>query len=587
MKVAALMAPGRFPTVDHDPGLWWGAVAAKHEAVRYGANAAWWRGLCEPQAHGRLRSDLAWSQRLRGRLELSAAGLPFGERARAAARTLSYMGRKEHYASDVAFISGGANLAAFLETLNACQSEMIFGLGWGARVKAVDYADSASLCAYARRDTALSVTIEDSLRAFPVDAGFVAFSATSAEDLLTALIAARLLRRRMPRAHLCLADHGYENFSLQPHMQGLRESARLLGFFDSVVESKDEKDALVPALVAACARGAAPKGFLTARDFPMQPPPAAGGATPPADRAFSPERVFWTRVSPRRCYWSRCSFCAQNNKYDDPRPPSRSEIAGALGRLEALAAAGTRTFIFSDEALSPAMLRLLADGITERGLDIRWSCRSKLELSHTPELFESLARSGCYEVLYGLESISPRVQKLMSKHTRGLDAAAIKRIFLSMGRAGVGTHVNLIGGHPGDAVVDVEETVDFLLDVLPSVDSTTYVLNQFALFPDTPILLEPGRYGIVPAAGGDMASSYAFTVAGGARAEAEAEAVLAALPRLRKKLHDGLGWDRFGRGAGAEAAMDLYFGSGQGAVMKAGGLNPFANPLRQGEKTRR
>lgn len=586
MKVAALMAPGRFPTVDQDPGLWWGAVAAKHEAVRYGANAAWWRGLCESKTHGRLRADLGWSQRMRGRLELSAAGIPFGARARAAARTLSDMGRNQHYSTDAAFISGGVNMAAFLETLNACQSELTFGLAWGAKVKAVDYSDSASLCAYARLDAALAFTIEDSLRAFPVDAGFVAFSATSAEDLLTAMIAARLLRRRMPRAHLCLADHGYENFSLQPHMERLRETARLLGFFDSVIESKDEKDALVPALVAACARGDAPKGFLTAADFPIQPPPAAGGATPPEDRAFSPERVFWTRVSPRRCYWSRCSFCAQNNKYDDPRPPSRSEIAGALGRLEALAAAGTRTFIFSDEALSPAMLRLLADGITERGLDIRWACRSKLELSHTPELFEALARAGCYEVLYGLESISPRVQMLMSKHVRGLGAEAIKGIFQSMGRAGVGTHVNLIGGHPGDAVADVEETVDFLLDVLPSVDNTTYILNQFALFPDTPILLDPVRYGIVPAAGGDMASSYAFKVAGGAGAEAQAKAVLGALPRLRQKLHEGLGWDRFGRGAGVEAAMDLYFGSGQGAVMKAGGLNPFANPLRKAEKAR-
>lgn len=586
MKVAALTAPGRFPTVDHDPGLWWGPVAAGHEAVRYGANAAWWRGLCDTKAHGRLRGDFGWAQRMRGRLELSAAGLPFGERARAAARTLSDMRTKEYYASPVAFIAGGANLAAFLETLNACQGELSFGLGWGARAKAVDYTDSASLCAYARRDTPLSATVEESLRAFPVDAGFVAFSATAAEDLLTSMIAARLLRRRLPRAHLCLADHGYENFSLQPHMKGLRETALLLGFFDSVIESKDEKDALVPALVAAHARGDAPKGFLSAKDFPVQPPPSAGGATPPAEPAFSPERVFWTRVSPRRCYWSRCSFCAQNNKYDDPRPPSRAEIAGALGRLEALAAAGTRTFIFSDEALSPAMLRLLADGITERGLDIRWACRSKLELSHTPELFESLARAGCYEVLYGLESISPRVQKLMSKHVRGLDAPGIKRIFLSMGRAGVGTHVNLIGGHPGDDVADIEETADFLLDVLPSVDNTTYILNQFALFPDTPILREPGRYGIVPAAGGDMASSYAFTVAGGARAEAQAKAVLAALPRLRERLHDGLGWSRFGRGAGVEAAMDLYFGSGHGAVMKAAGRNPFANPLREAVKAR-
>ncbi len=580
MKIIALTPPGRFPTVDHDPGPWWGVAAASHDAVRFSANAAWWRGLCAPSAHGRLRADLGWSQRLRARLELSAAGLPFGARARAAAGALTDLRGPRPFASEEAAIAAGSKLAEFLEALNACQDELLFGLGWGVRAAGVDYSDSASLCGYARRDTILSAMVEDSLDAFPEDAGFVAFSVTSAEDLLTALIAARLLRRRSPRAHLCLADHGYENFSLQPHMEGLRRAGSFLGFFDSVVESKDERDALVPALATAHSRGAAPKGYLSSRSHPrLGSPVVGGGAVKLSAETFAPEQVFWTRVSPRRCYWSRCAFCAQNNKYDDPRPPSKAEVGAALDRLAAQRACGTRTFIFADEALSPAMLRLLAEGITARGLDIRWACRSKLELSHTPELFESLARSGCYEVLYGLESISPRVQKLMGKHTEGLDVEATRRILLSMGRAGVGTHINLIGGFPGDTVAEVEETVDFLVDVLPAVDGSTFLLNQFALFPDTPILHEPGSFGLVPAAPrGDMPSSYAFSVVEERRAESEA--VLAELPRLRRKLSDGLGWGRYGQGAGAAAALDLYFGTGHGAIMKACGRNPFANPLK-------
>lgn len=578
MKIVALTPPSRFPTVDHDPGLWWGAAAASHDAVRYSANAAWWRGLCKPSAHGRLRADLGRPQRLLHRLELSAAGLPFGARARAAAGALADLRGPRPFASAQASVAAGSKLAEFLETLNVCQDELSFGLGWGVRAAGVDYSDSASLCGYARRDTALSAMVEDSLAAFPEDAGFVAFSVTSAEDLLTALIAARLLRRRSPHAHLCLADHGYENFSLQPHMDGLRRAGSFLGFFDSIVESKDERDALVPALAAAHARDAAPKGYLSSRSHPgLAVPVAAAGAVRLPGETFAPEQVFWTRVSPRRCYWSRCAFCAQNNKYDDTRPPSRAEVGSALDRIAAQRACGTRTFIFADEALSPAMLRLLGEEISARGLDIRWACRSKLELSHTPELFETLARSGCYEVLYGLESISPRVQKLMGKQTAGLDAEATRRILLAMGRAGVGTHINLIGGFPGDTVGDVEETVDFLIDVLPAVDGATFFLNQFALFPDTPVLREPGRFGIVPVTPrGDMPSSYAFSAVEERRGEAEA--VLAALPGLRRKLSDGLGWGRYGRGAGAAAALALYFGTGHGALMKAGGRNPFANP---------
>jgi hypothetical protein len=580
MKVVALTPPGRFPTVDHDPGLWWGPVASAHEAVRFSANAAWWRALCRPSAHGRLRPDLTWAQRLRHRLELSAAGLPFGERARAAGAAIADLCGPRPYARAEAFVAAASRLNEFLEAVNAAGSGLTVDLGQGPRAAGVDYADSGSLADYALCDGPLAATVEASLDGFPADAGFVAFSVTSAEDLLTAMIAARLLRRRLPGAHLCLADHGYENFSLSPHLEGLRRTGRLLAFFDTVVEAKDERDGLVPALAAAHARGRAPRGFVSARSHPgLAVPVRADGPVPPADDAFGPERVFWTRVSPRRCYWSRCAFCAQNNKYDDPRPPSKAELGPVFERLAALRAAGTRTFIFSDEALSPALLRLLAAGIIERGLDIRWACRSKLELSHTPELFELLARAGCYEVLYGLESISMRVQELMDKRAPGLDAAAIRRIFEAMGRAGVGTHVNLIGAFPGDTVAEVSETVDFLVDVLPEVDNATFLLNQFALFPDTPALLGSARFGLVPEPpAGDMPSAYAFAVAEGGRAANEA--VVRELPRLRAELSEGLGWGSFGRGEGAAAALALYFGSGLGAVMKARPGNPFANPAR-------
>lgn len=584
MKVVALTPPGRFPTVDHDPGLWWGPVAAAHEAVRFSANAAWWRVLCRPAAHGLLRPDLTWAQRLRHRLELSAAGLPFGERARDAAAALADLRGPRPFRSAEAFIAAAARLEAFLEALNAVGSGLSFDLGTGVRADGVDYADSGSLAGYARCDGPLAETVEASLEGFPADAGFVAFSVTSAEDLLTALVAARLLRRRLPGAHLCLADHGYENFSLHPHLDGLRRTGRLLAFFDTVVEAKDERDGLVPALVAAHARGAAPRGFVSAKSHPgLAVPVRADGPVPPAEETFAPERVFWTRVSPRRCYWSRCAFCAQNNKYDDPRPPSKAELRPVFERLAALRAAGTRTVIFSDEALSPAMLRLLASGILERGLDIRWACRSKLELSHTPELFALLARAGCFEVLYGLESISMRVQELMDKRAPGLDAGAIRRIFESMGRAGVGTHVNLIGAFPGDTVAEVQDTVDFLVDVLPAVDGATFLLNRFALFPDTPALKDPARFGLQPEApAGDMPSAYAFSVAEGLRGGNEA--VVRELPRLRKELSEGLGWGRFGSGPGAAAALALYFGTGLGAVLKARPENPFANPFRLGSE---
>ena len=242
-------------------------------------------------------------------------------------------------------------------------------------------------------------------------------------------------------------------------------------------------------------------------------------------------------------------------------------------------AAGYRIFIFSDEAISPAALGHLAAGIGERDLDFRWACRCKMETAHSADLFSRMGATGCYEVLFGLESTSPRMLQRMDKYIKGMDDAAVDRVFHDMDAAGIGAHVNLIGGFPGDTPGETGASVDFLLGSLADLSGATFILNAFALFPDTPVLNTPDAFGLIPAAAaGDMPASYDFALA--PHIEADTAAVFAEIPRLREKLNAGLGWNRFGTGEGAQMALALYFGSGHGSIFKARPDNPFANPLR-------
>jgi hypothetical protein len=94
--------------------------------------------------------------------------------------------------------------------------------------------------------------------------------------------------------------------------------------------------------------------------------------------------------------------------------------------------------------LPPALLQHLSQDVLERGLAFRWSCRSKLELAHTPELFRLMRRAGCFEALYGLETVSPRMQRRMSKYVEGLDAGRVRSLYRATAEAGLGLHVNLI-----------------------------------------------------------------------------------------------------------------------------------------------
>jgi hypothetical protein len=583
MKVVTLTPPGRFPTVVFDPGLWWDSVTASggHQLIRFSANFTWWRTLCGGAAKKAFLAPLTIPQSLRQRAVWRAMDIDLVGGANAAGGSLAALCEAETYASADAYVGAVTPLARYLGDLDAAQEELSFGIDFGVRVGDLNYADSAQLVNYAGRETVLSRLIDGALETCPADIGFLAVGVTSPEDLLTAMIAVNRLRPGNPGMHACLADHGYENFSLHAHMEALRGAGTLDTVFDSIIESKDERDLLLPALIETVAVGGGPRGFLTGTDFPdLLPSPPSPPSPPPPLPTFSPEPVQWTRLSKRRCYWSRCAFCAQNTKYDDPKAPSHAEIPHSLDRVAAHVAAGYRIFIFSDEAISPAALGHLTAGIGERDLDFRWACRCKMETAHSADLFARMGAAGCYEVLFGLESTSPRVLQRMDKYIKGMDDAAVDRVFHDMDAAGIGVHVNLIGGFPGDTPGETGASVDFLLDSLADLSGATYILNAFALFPDTPVLNDPDTFGLSPvAAVGDMPSSHDFALA--PDIEADTKAVFADVPRLREKLSAGLGWNRFGTDEGARTALALYFGSGHGSIFKARPDNPFANPLRE------
>jgi len=387
------------------------------------------------------------------------------------------------------------------------------------------------------------------------------------------------MRKREPGMHICLADHGYENFSLHPHLERLSATGALTEVFDTIIARKQEVDRVLPRLIEMVAEGRGPKGLVSANDFvAAEVHPASALPVPPPMPAFTPEPIFWTRLSARACYWSRCTFCVQNAKHGEATAPMQAEIAETLERLERLKVAGYKTFIFSDEALSPALLKHFCRGLLERGLELTWACRCKLELGHTPELFRLMREAGCYEVLFGLESISPRTQRLMGKFVAGLDEARIREIMRTASEAGLGIHINLIGGFPGDTAQELAASVDFLAAALATARNATFLLNEFALFSDSPILRDAESFGLTPIVGeGDMPTQYSYRV----RPElcGEASRVQQLIPVFRRQLNLRLGWSRWRQTPGVIAALHLYFVSGHGAIFKSQPYNAFSNPL--------
>jgi hypothetical protein len=166
----------------------------------------------------------------------------------------------------------------------------------------------------------------------------------------------------------------------------------------------------------------------------------------------------------------------------------------------------------------------------------------------------------------------------MGKFVAGLDAGRINEILNAANQAGLGVHVNLIGGFPGDSAAELAASVDFLAANLALAQNATFLLNQFELFPDSRVLRESEAFGLIPIAGsGDMPARYSYQML--PELANQAWEVSQLIPTFRRRLYLQLGWRRWGATPGADAALHLYFVSGHGAVFKSQSKNAFSNPL--------
>ncbi len=582
MRILYATPPGRFPTVVYDPGSWWDSIAsdARYQLSSHSINFEWWNVLAGPSFARLLLEPLSPLSRQHRRAVWRANGFDVERLANAAAAALKQFQKSATYRSQTSYLDTLSPLAAFFDTINCVQSEFRIDVDVGPQVRNIDYSDSRSLVAYSASSGLLSRTIDAAMADVPATYDTVLFSITGPEDLLTALMTARKLRSRRPAAHISLVDHGYENFSLSGAIEELRTRRSLDSVFDTIVASKDERDDVVPALLEAIQAGRAPKGIIRSGDFPpLLRKPASKVEPFPPPPTFAPEPILWTRLSKRRCYWSRCTFCSQNAKFDTPQAPMHSEILASLDRVEAYAKAGYRQFMFSDEALSPSSLNLFADEVTRRGLRIKWACRSKMERAHTPDLFNRLGQAGCFEILFGLETVTPRILALMDKVTEGLDEDRVAATFQAMTAAKVGMHVTFIAAFPSETLQEVRQTVAFVGDTLSACENATFALNHFQLFPDTPIARAPHEFGLdALSKPGDIFGPLSYRVAP-ALAD-EADRVGRELPKIRGELDTALGWFDIEMKSGGRLGRHLYFYSGHGAIFKSRADNPFSNPLR-------
>ncbi len=214
-------------------------------------------------------------------------------------------------------------------------------------------------------------------------------------------------------------------------------------------------------------------------------------STNPMHRIWSEGR--WLKLQlAHGCYWHRCRFCDTALDYIGRYVPPRADAVVAR-MLELQRRTGLDGFHFTDEALSPALLRQVSERLVACKARVTWWGNIRFERAFTPELAGLLARAGCVAVTGGLECAHDRLLAQMDKGITLRGAALACRAFA---RAGVLVHAYLMYGFPTQTVQETVDGLEYVRQLFAAGVVQSAYWHRFALTCHSPIAAAPEAFGL-------------------------------------------------------------------------------------------
>jgi anaerobic magnesium-protoporphyrin IX monomethyl ester cyclase len=210
----------------------------------------------------------------------------------------------------------------------------------------------------------------------------------------------------------------------------------------------------------------------------------------PFEKYFSPELVLPFDIN-RGCYYGECSFCTLPTVIG-PGYRTRSAERIVDHVLEMKQRYRTRNFNFITDCMPPGMIADLPRELIERAADIRWWADARVEPRAYDEAgARQLYESGCRKLLFGFETATPRLLKMMQK---GQSLKSTVAVAENCARAGISVTFYAMVGFPTETREEARATLDFLVEhsnVVREVSLQTFHIDEVAL-----TYKDPERFGI-------------------------------------------------------------------------------------------
>ncbi len=175
--------------------------------------------------------------------------------------------------------------------------------------------------------------------------------------------------------------------------------------------------------------------------------------------------VFTTRGCPYSCSFCARDCLAASNSGAYVRFQSPEYVTGEIEYL--ISDYGVNGILFAEDifALRKARVedlcaKMLSSGISEK---IRWGTNLRVDFAD-PALLKLMQRAGCVRIIYGCESGSQRILKLLGKKVTVEQNEAAVRLTKE---AGISCEVNMMLGLPTETDEDILATIGFLKKCQP------------------------------------------------------------------------------------------------------------------------
>jgi anaerobic magnesium-protoporphyrin IX monomethyl ester cyclase len=172
------------------------------------------------------------------------------------------------------------------------------------------------------------------------------------------------------------------------------------------------------------------------------------------------EISFYPLVTSRGCRWDKCIFCMDKNNimsYQPYRVKSPRRIIEEINY--ACSKYGCKEIQFCDQQFNTdkQWLLELESELRRQNTSINWSCLSRIDMVN-PEALAIMHRAGCWNILFGIESGSEQLLKVMNK---GITQEQIRTAVSWCKNEGIEVTGSFLIGLPEEKPDDIFETVNF------------------------------------------------------------------------------------------------------------------------------